>query len=157
MSVAVAAVAAEAAPIISAVSLGVFSFMVLPMAVGLIMSCYNASTKDYELRKHINELNSLNERYTKILKEIRTNITSLTDQMIIDYDEIHRSYSELSNTMDIAVSAFSKRIRTIEVIMLILTVIIFFILLLKQFDLLNPFMDILAYPFVAISNLVVKK
>ena len=109
------------------------------------------------MRNHIHELNVLNEKYIKELSTIKYDIDALTAQMVDQYADILKNYNDMSVVIDKTVSQFSDKIRHIEIISLIAIIAIFFLLLLKNFDLLVPLFEILGYPITLVKNLFIKK
>ena len=135
--------------------LGIIGIGGMITAVG--RSGYEGTQSTQNLKNHINDLNNLNASITEQYNNINKNLIDIT---IEESNALQKSIDELNilqKQMVYTVSDFSDSIRKTEIIGIIIIVIVFFLLLLKQFNLLQPLLNIIFYPFIFIYNQIFGK
>ena len=133
-----------------------FFFMFVPMTAGIAISSHSASTNANNLQQQIQVLNQINENTTNQMNDIIKNMYS-TDYTLKDkYDKMFTEYNKLKITIEQTTSEFSDHLRQIQLYGIYFIVVVFFLLLLKNFDLLKPFMEVIMYPFTYTYNLIIK-
>ena len=127
------------------------------MTVGLIRSGNVTNTSVYKLKSNIDKLNDINDKMNEKLKKANNDIIDLTQEEKDEYESLIRQYQNLHNNINDTKIEFSSNLRKIQINGIFFIVIVFFLLILKQFNLLDPLIYVILYPFTYIFSFFTKK
>jgi predicted PurR-regulated permease PerM len=124
---------------------------------GIIVSgVQGASSSSDKIKNTISKLNETNKKMSEQLKNANKQIIDLTDETKQEYENLLSEYINMKNDIVNNSLDFSKELKNIQVRGILVVVFIFFLLILKQFGLIETLFYILSYPFMYIYNSLVK-
>ena len=129
-------------------------FIVGGMGIGVIVNGINSSSIT-DAKSQIEQLVATNNS----MKEKLTNTNKKIIDMDIDtqneYKDLLAKYIDMKDQIKTATFEFNKTLKDIQIRGIIVAIIVFFLLLLKQFDLFDTIQSIILYPFIYIYNSIV--
>ena len=125
-------------------------------SIGLLSgSIKSATSSSSSIKNQIAQLIQTNKDISKKLKDANKQIIDVSEETKDEYLNSISQYMNLKDTLKQNTLNFSKDLKKLQVNGIIILVIVFFLLLLKQFDLLSPLYSIIFYPFIYIYNSIV--
>lgn len=116
------------------------------MVVGVGQAGYQSDKSASALRSHIAEVKQETQDWKDKYNKILDVDYSLDANMVQGIKDTLDNYSKLQARISIERANYSNQYRQLQIVGIIFIVVIFFLLLLKQFGLLGPLWDILTYP-----------
>jgi uncharacterized membrane-anchored protein YhcB (DUF1043 family) len=133
----------------------IFGFSILSgMAIGTIVSGYESSKVD-NAKSQIADLNKLNDSMKEKLTNANKQIIDMTEDTKKEFEELMAQYINLKDEITQSSLELADSFKKIQQNGIIVAIVVFFLLTLKQFDLLDTIYSIILYPFIYIYRSIV--
>lgn len=141
----------------TAISTGIGLAGMTGMIVGIGQSGYQSNKTASSLRAQIKDLNKQSEDWKKKYHEILLADYVLDSSMVKAMQDTLNNYIKLQSKIAIEKETFIQQYKQIQITGVIFITVIFFLLTLKQFDLLEPLFIFLNYPIIWAWNIIFNK
>lgn len=120
--------------------------------IPIIASGVDAIVASNEIKKNIIDMTDAKKKLDDILAKDTTieDIVNIDNDVQQEYFNSMKKYVDIKDELEKSLPIFYSRIRQIEIIGIIMIIVIFFLLLLKQYKLLGTLQYILFYPIIFI-------
>jgi hypothetical protein len=132
-------------------------FLLGGMSMGLITTGYDAQTKSQALRDQIAQVKATNDKVNEQYAAIAGDITKLTKDVQDQLTEAGNKYIQLQSLITTAQSDFNDSFKKVQLTGIIILIVVFILLVLKYFGLLEQMAYLLNYPFILLWNFITNK
>jgi predicted PurR-regulated permease PerM len=127
---------------------------IIGMVVNVGKAGYESATQSNNLRDQIQQVKDNNESIKEKYQKLTSDITNQNVELQSEITKCMDKYITLSNAIKAAQDDFQTKFKALQMAGLIIIIFIFFILLLKQFNLIEPINQVLEYPFIKLWELI---
>jgi hypothetical protein len=127
------------------------------MGIGLITTGVDAQNNSQKLRDQIAQVKANNDTVKEQYAAIAGDISKLTVDMQQKLTESADEYIKLQSLITTAQSDFNDSFKKVQLVGIIILIVIFILLVLKYFGLLEQMAYLLNYPFILLWNFITNK